>query len=381
MMATISRRRNRWVIDFYDTQGKRRWITMPKGSPKKKAKEKLREIEDQVKRGVYIPKSKMPLFKSVAETWLEIKKPDVRPATWEGYEGHIKNHFDEFKGIPIDRITTASVEKFISARRVEGMNLSTLRKLIVTLNQIFKYAVRHQYITDNPVTNAARPKKQKRDHKQEIKPLNPDQINALLGSVDDLKYNTLIRLAVFSGARQGELLGLKWSDVLWNENQIEIQRSFNHGRMQLPKTETSRRRIDLGPAMMKALKRWRLMSRFSDDSDLVFPSEVGNPMCQSNLLNRHFFPALTAAELPKIRFHDLRHTYASLKIEQGENIVYISRQMGHSSPVVTSTIYAHLINDTNYESACGLEEMIFEKNGCKVVAATKKGPAEKSASP
>jgi integrase len=375
-MAKIAKRRDRWIIDFYDTTGKRRWITMPKGSTKRKATEKLREIEDQIKRGVYIPKNKMPLFKAVAKNWIKIKRPDVRPATLEMYEDHIKNHFGEFKHVPINRFTIARIENFISARRVEGMNLTTLRKLIVTLNQIFKYAVRHQYITDNPVANAQRPKKQKRDHKQEIKPLNPVQINSLLNNVDDMKYNTLFRLAIFSGARQGELLGLKWSDVLWNDNQIHIQRSYNHRRMRLPKTETSNRRIDLGPAMMNALKRWRLMSAYSDDNDLIFANMVGKPMCQSHMLSRHFFPALVAAELPRISFHDLRHTYASLKFEQGENVVYISKQMGHSSPVVTSTIYAHLINDKNYESACGLEEMIYEKNGSKTVADKEKGVSQ-----
>ena len=130
---------------------------MPKGSTKKSAKEKLREVEDQIKRGIFIPKDKIPLFKKVAKDWIKVKAPDVRPATLEGYEGHIKNHFQEFKPIPIDRINTARIESFISARRVEGMNITTLRKLIVTLNQIFKYAVRHQYITDNPVTNAQAP--------------------------------------------------------------------------------------------------------------------------------------------------------------------------------------------------------------------------------
>ena len=168
-------------------------------------------------------------------------------------------------------------------------------------------------------------------------------------------------LAIMSGARQGELIGLKWSDLDWENNQIHIQRTFNHYRMQLPKTKTSDRKIDLGPAMMNTLKRWRLQSRYSGDDDFIFPNLAGKPMCQSHMLSRHFFPALKRAGLPKIRFHDLRQTYASLKIEQGENLVYISKQMGHSSTTVTSTIYAHLINDNNYESACGLEEMIFEK--------------------
>lgn len=179
-------------------------------------------------------------------------------------------------------------------------------------------------------------------------------------------------LAVMSEARQGELLGLKWSDVDWTNNQIHVQRSYNHGEFRPPKTEKSDRKIDLGPIMMAELKRWRLASLFSQDNDLIFPNSIGRPMCQSHMLKRYYHPTLAAAGLPKIKFHSLRHTYASLKIEQGENIIYISEQMGHSSPVVTSTVYAHLIKKSNYESACGLEEMIFEKNGSKPVAENKK---------
>jgi integrase len=291
------------------------------------------------------------MFKEVADNWLQFKKPDIRPATVEMYEGHIKNHFAGFFLTPINRISTTQIERFISKRRVAGMNITTLRKLIVTLNQIFKYAVRHQYISENPVTNAERPKRQQQDKKPEIKVLNPQQINSLLDAVDDPEYNTFFMLAITSGARQGELIGLKWSDVFWNDNQIHIQRSFNHNRMQPPKTKTSNRKVDIGPAMMNALRRWRLQSDYSGNDDFIFPNKAGKPMCQSHMLSRHFFKALRRAELPRIRFHDLRHTYASLKIEQGENLVYISKQMGHSSTTVTSTIYAHLINDKNFESA------------------------------
>ena len=85
--------------------------------------------------------------------------------------------------------------------------------------------------------------------------------------------------------------------------------------------------------------------------------------------------------LPRINFHTLRHTWVSLKIEQGENLVYISEQAGHSNVVTTSSIYAHLIKKTNYESACGLEEMIFEKNGSKPVAENEKGLTVNSVNP
>jgi integrase len=375
MMACISKRRGRYILDFYDHNGKRRWITLPAGTTKKKAKEKLREVEDQIARGVFIPDKKIPMFKEVAIDWLQFKKPDIRPATVEMYEGHIKNHLLGFASTPINRISTKQIERFISKRRIERMNITTLRKLIVTLNQVFKYAVRHQFMNENPVTNAERPKRQQHDKKPEIKVLNPKQINSLLDAVDDPKYNTFFMLAIISGARQGELMGLKWSDVYWNDNQIHIQRSFNHNLIQPPKTKTSNRKVDLGPAMMNALRRWRLQSDYSVNDDFIFPNRAGKPMCQSHMLSRHFFPALKRAGLPKIRFHDLRHTYASLKIEQAENLVYISKQMGHSSTTVTTTIYAHLINDKNFESACGLEEIIFKKDGSKN---QKEGVADKA---
>ena len=105
---------------------------------------------------------------------------------------------------------------------------------------------------------------------------------------------------------------------------------------------------------------------------MVFPNEAGGPINHNNLVNRHFNPALKAAGLPKIRFHDLRHTY-SLLIEQGENIKYIQNQLGHSSPTVTWNVYAHLMKPVNQEAACKLEKTVFETNGSKMVAETKKG--------
>ena len=85
-MACIAKRRGRYVIDFYDTYGKRRWITMPKSTTKKKATEKLREIEDQLRRGIYLPDKKIPTFAEVAKDWLEHKRPNLRDSTWVTYE-------------------------------------------------------------------------------------------------------------------------------------------------------------------------------------------------------------------------------------------------------------------------------------------------------
>ena len=104
-------------------------------------------------------------------------------------------------------------------------------------------------------------------------------------------------------------------------------------------------------------------------------------MCQSNMTSRHFFPALKDAKVERIRFHDLRHTYASLLIDQGENIKYIQTQIGHSSPTMTLDVYAHLMKPLNQEAACKLENTIFSITGSKMVAENKKGATLSSVTP
>ena len=97
--------------------------------------------------------------------------------------------------------------------------------------------------------------------------------------------------------------------------------------------------------------------------NLVFPSEAGSPLQEACMVRKFFKPALEKAKLPKIRFHDMRHTYASLLIEQGENIKYIQNQLGHSSLIVTLKVYAHLMKPVNQEAAIRLENQVFEQNG------------------
>ncbi|MFK5952824.1 MAG: site-specific integrase [Desulfobacterium sp.] len=192
----------------------------------------------------------------------------------------------------------------------------------------------------------------------EIQVLSLEEIARFLDAVSDQKHHVLFSLAIFSGARQGELLGLKWSDILWEDSQIHIQRSFNNQEFYDTKTKGSNRKIDIGPVMLAKLKEWKIDCP-SGDLDLVFPTATGNPTNHNNMVNRFFIPALEAAGLETIRFHAMRHTYASLLISQGENIKYIQVQMGHSNPTVALNVYAHLMEDQNQGSARRLEGAIF----------------------
>jgi integrase len=360
-MATIAKRRGRYVLDFYDCRGRRQRQTCKEGTTLKKAKEALRQIEDQVMRGIYVGEDKVPTFPQVAEAWLLFKKSNLRASTWEVYEGHTRIHFPEFAGIKINRITASMIERLIMDRQSGGMPINTIRKILVSLHQILKYAVRHGYIHQNPMLVAERPR-EPQGHESgppgRIRVLNPTEISALLAAEKDQKYCTMFMLAITSGLRQGELIGLKWTDVDWKASQVAVERSFNNQAWYQPKTKESRRRIDLGPATLRNLKLWRLACP-SSELNLVFPNDAGGPINHNNLVNRHFLPALATAKIGRIRFHDLRHTYASLLIEQGENIKYIQAQLGHSSPTVTLNVYAHLMKPTNQEAAKRLESAIF----------------------
>jgi integrase len=251
------------------------------------------------------------------------------------------------------------------------ITMGTVRKVMVTLNQIMAYAVRHRFIEFNPVRDAEKPKSTgKIDETHEMQILNPEQIPKLLEAEPDEKYKTLFLVAILTGARQGEILGLQWQDVDFTKKQIHIRRTFNHEKWFEPKTKGSIRKIDLSPMVVKALAEWKLKSG-GKDNGIVFPSEAGTPIGCYNLVRRHFVPALQKAGLQKIRFHDLRHTYASLLLSQGESIKYVQVQMGHSSPTVTLNVYAHLMKDENQEAAVRLENSIFQATGHNMVTKEK----------
>ena len=227
------------------------------------------------------------------------------------------------------------------------------------MGAVLKYAVRMRYIDFNPAAEIEKPKRINSHDEKEIAVLGPEKIQALFDNARDLKDRVMFMTAVLTGMRQGEILGLKWGDIDWSSRQIHVKRTYNHGRFYDPKSKASRRKIDLAPQLIKALKEWRLASRFNVENDLVFPNPEGKPQNHTRMLRKSFHPTLIRAELPRMRFHDLRHTYASMLIEQGENIKYVQAQLGHSSIHMTLDVYGHLMDTVNQEAASRLGEFVF----------------------
>ncbi|NLD38803.1 MAG: site-specific integrase [Desulfatiglans sp.] len=368
-MACIKKRRGRWVIDFYDQHGKRRWSTLKEGATKTEANKVMQDILKQVDHGSYLPDKKIPSFEKVAEQWLKNKKISLREHTFDAYECHVRRNLQPFFGTTkITWINYPSITKFISYETERGASIPHIKKSLIMLNGIMKYAVRQRYIDYNPVQDVEKPKGHSRyNESDEMDIFRPDEIRQLFDNTEGLKYKTLFMVAVMSGARQGEILGLKWADIDWYNSQLIIKRTFQHGRFYEPKSETSKRKIDIGPTVMTQLKKWKLASK-PNDLDLVFSNEEGMPIDKNNLVKRYYEPALRRAGLRRIRFHDLRHTFASLLIDQGEHPKYIQNQLGHSSINVTMDVYGHLMNTVNQESAKRLDSVIFKNNGSNLVA-------------
>jgi integrase len=182
----------------------------------------------------------------------------------------------------------------------------------------------------------------------------------------------LLLCAFRTGMRLGELLGLACEDVNFPANTIEIRRAFSHGRLSTPKSHKSRV-VDMSDQLGATLRdqRERLRLRFGGTLlatnvpgtrtpeavvQLVFPSDTGGPLDGDNFRHRVFYPLLEEADVPRARFHDIRHTFASLLLQQGESLHYVREQMGHASIQTTVDVYEHLVPGSNRNAVNRLDD-------------------------
>lgn len=220
---------------------------------------------------------------------------------------------------------------------------------------MLKQAVEWDYLKQNPAL-AVKPPKMKRT---EMDFLTPDEIRTFLNATPD-EWKPFFHTAIFTGMRLGELLALQWGDIDWNQETVYVRRSVWQGVFQEPKSSASYRKIGMAPSLLKVLKQHQLNST-KNDFDLVFSTKNGHVIDAHNFRKRVFLQILKESGLRKIRIHDLRHTYASLLINQGENLKFVQSQLGHASITTTVDRYAHLMPDANKNAATKLDAVVFDK--------------------
>jgi integrase len=282
------------------------------------------------------------------------------PSTVEAYAGRLHRHvLPRLADRRLDEIEIDDILALISDLRKRGYSGTTIAVTLTPLSRMFNHAVRRGLIEVNPVSKLDRSERP-RVSRHERPVLNREEIGRLLEAATP-QYRTLLATAILSGLRQGELLGLHWRDVDFDNELIHVRTALDRKRRDVPpKTERAVRDVILMPALAQALLRHKTETRFNRPDDSVFTTRTGTPHHAPHIGLRVLKPALDKAGLQPVRWHDLRHTFASLLIAGGANITFVSRQLGHTSSQVTLNVYAHLLDREEHaqRTRAMLEEML-----------------------
>jgi integrase len=303
--------------------------------------------------------------------WLENSvRPSVRPLTHEIYRNHVKLYLAPLLGHHrLAKLAPQHVRAFIKRKLADGLSPRTIRLSLVVLGRALGQALRDGLIARNVVKLVDLPRVQR----FEGKTLSPEQAKSLLGAAKGERLEALYTVALSLGLRMGEALGLRWEDIDLDRRTLTVNRILErigrgHGStLQLvePKTSRSRRTVNLPDAAGRALKAHRvrqLEERLAAgsawcDHGLAFPTMKGTPY-EPRELHVKFKLLLDKAGLPDIRFHDLRHSAASLMLAQGIPLRSIQEILGHGSIAMTANLYAHVGEQLKRQAADAMDAVL-----------------------
>jgi integrase len=302
------------------------------------------------------------------DSWLSgSMRGSVRESTHDSYEIAVRCHIKPALGrLKLKKLTSAHVANFYQDRLTAGFAPASVNKWHVVLHKALDQAVKWHMVPRNVCEAVKAP----RPATGEMQTLSADETRRLLEAARGDRLEALYVLAVHTGMRQGELLGLKWSDVDLKAGTISVRRTLTKSGTSLllgePKTKKSRRTVYLTEAATEALRdhlrrQMEEMERLGDlyeDRGLVFTTKVGTLINPTNLRKRSFAPLLQRAKLPPVRFHDLRHTCATLLFSRGVHPKYVQELFGHANIAITLDRYSHVIPGMGAHTARAMEDAL-----------------------
>jgi integrase len=305
---------------------------------KKDAEARLRAASAELAEGTF-GRPRSVTFSDLAERWLEdyASVKGLKPSTLKDYREVTRNHLAPFFSGPLEDITPDVVQSYVAEKIRAGYSPRTVSKTLAVLKSMMKKAEAWGYVQQNPTRFVELPQAPHR----EMDYLRPDEVARLLDAASP-EYRALFAMAVLTGARQGELLALRWSDYDQARGVIYIRRSYHpeYG-FSSPKSKRGVRAVPISPLLAEELEAHRPTGQ--KPSDLIYRNRAGKPVNFSNMIAREFHPALERAGLRRVRFHDLRHTYAALMISLNCNPKVLQERMGHASITTTLDRYGHLL--------------------------------------
>ena len=364
MGVKVRVRNGAWWI-FIDHHGQRKARRIGVGTTGKKAAQQVaQQIQARLALGqtAIDGQSAGVTLEAYAETFLQRIEHIRKPSTHEGYQQTLTRDIKPMLGkLDLRAITREKVKALAMAGLKKGQSPKTVQNIVRCLSSLFSHAIEDNLVAINPALKPGKflPKISKR---RKIDPLTREEVATLLETAKMRlpRYYPLFLCAARTGLRMGELLALQWQDVDWQGRFIEVRRNFTHWQLTTPKSGESRR-VDMSRELSQTLKDLlfeRQIDAGATGTDIplwVFPSETGGLLHPHNIRDRVFYGLLTKAKLRRVRFHDLRHTFASLLLQNGESPVYVKEQMGHSSIQVTVDCYGHLIPGGNKQAVDRLD--------------------------
>ena len=340
---------------------KRRFVW---GKTKTEARAALRKVKADTEGGLVFDAGTLTVEDYLGRWLADSVKDTVRRSTFIQYKSVVNRHIIPALGrMKLTGLTPAHVRRLYREKLDSGLSSRTVQYVHVTLHKALKQAVMDGLVPRN-VTDAV---KAPQVHKKEVRPLSPAEVKALLSAARGGRLEALYVLAVHTGLRRSELLGLRWSDVDLEVGTLSVQRSLGtDGTFKPPKRNKSRRTVKLTSQAVEALgghrarqneERMRLGFLWKDHG-LVFPNRLGKPMNADNLYHRGFKPLLKRAGLSGFTFHSLRHTCATLLCSKNVNPKIVQEMLGHATISQTMDTYSHVMPGMGDVAAEALESAL-----------------------
>jgi len=331
------------------------------GKTQAEAKAKLKQAIEKAK-GLDAAKVGRYTVGQWMEVWFEhYAKVKVRPSSHQTYRGYIDNHIKPNIGkIPLEKLTSLELQKFYkkllekgrvdrleSKHQSKGLSAKTVRNIHQIISSAMKLAQEQKLISTNPADGCALPRLEHR----EMQTLPVEQLQSFLREARDSGVFELYYLELATGLRRGELLGLKWEDIDLERGDLRVRRQIariNGEVVEAPlKTKNAYRTLPLAEDTIGVLEAQR---KKTGSSQWVFPSTTGGPISPDSVLHM-LHRVLKRAGLPRVRFHDLRHTYATLALQNGVDVKTVSGMLGHFSAGFTLDTYVHVTTASQRQAA------------------------------